>query len=331
MASLARGPSGGAGAGAGAGAAGGAAHKRLAPPPAATSLRLRDLWGVFGYARRALGLVWATSRGVTIALAAGAVLAGLAPIAMAWAGKQLIDAIVAAAASGATADRDVALSWVAVEAGLALVLLVATRLLAILRSLLRAQLGHRINVMILDKALTLVIDPVNGADCTVMYALSKRKNPADTIARALSHSANASLTLVLHPPSSLWPTSWPRTAVGLHGSPRPGTDMRMPPERPPACVVRMNTWSFCSGDAPLTNSSGAVSPVWACKSFQICGQLLAIFLVCSLSWGMQYRSIRSVARCSRATTSAGRPFGRLPRTGLPSASQLIQASSSSFC
>ncbi|RWD80406.1 hypothetical protein [Mesorhizobium sp.] len=33
-----------------------------------------------------------------------------------------------------------------------------------------------------DKALTLVIDPVNGNDCKVMYAMSKRKNPADAIA-----------------------------------------------------------------------------------------------------------------------------------------------------
>ena len=189
MASLARGPSGGAGAGAGAGAAGGAAHKRLAPPPAATSLRLRDLWGVFGYARRALGLVWATSRGVTIALAAGAVLAGLAPIAMAWAGKQLIDAIVAAAASGATADRDVALSWVAVEAGLALVLLVATRLLAILRSLLRAQLGHRINVMILDKALTLELTQFEDAETYDMLTRARREassRPLSMVMRTFS-------------------------------------------------------------------------------------------------------------------------------------------------
>src|SRR5690348_12261181 len=33
-----------------------------------------------------------------------------------------------------------------------------------------------------DKALTLVIDPDNGSDCKVMYAISKRKNPDDAIA-----------------------------------------------------------------------------------------------------------------------------------------------------
>lgn len=31
-------------------------------------------------------------------------------------------------------------------------------------------------------ALTLVIDPDNGSDCKVMYAMSRRKNPADAIA-----------------------------------------------------------------------------------------------------------------------------------------------------
>ncbi|TJV94236.1 MAG: hypothetical protein E5X52_30220 [Mesorhizobium sp.] len=36
-----------------------------------------------------------------------------------------------------------------------------------------------------DKALTLVIDPVNGNDCKVMYAMSKRKNPGEAIADLL--------------------------------------------------------------------------------------------------------------------------------------------------
>lgn len=167
----------------------GGAHKRMAAPPPAGGLHWRDVRGVFSYARRALGLVWSTSRGVTIALAAGAGLAGVAPTAMAWAGKRLIDAIVRASATGAAADRDAALVWVAIEAGLALVLLTATRLLGILRSLLRAQLGHRINAMILDKALTLELTQFEDAETYDMLTRARREassRPLSMVMRTFS-------------------------------------------------------------------------------------------------------------------------------------------------
>jgi ATP-binding cassette subfamily B protein len=152
-------------------------------------LRLRDLTGVFGYARRAIGLVWSTSHGVTIALAIGAVFSGAAPTVMAWAGKKLIDAIVRAAASGLDGDRRAALTWVAVEAGLALALLVATRLLNVLRSLLRAQLGHRINAMILDKALQLELTQFEDSETYDMLTRARREassRPLSMVMRTFS-------------------------------------------------------------------------------------------------------------------------------------------------
>jgi ATP-binding cassette subfamily B protein len=130
------------------------AHHGAAPP---ATPKLRDLLGVIGYARRALGLVWTTSRPITIALAVGSVLLGLMPGAMAWTGKRLVDAVVHAAGTGEEAARQRALVWVGVELGLAIALATTSRVLSILRSLLRAQLGNRINVMILDKALTSTI------------------------------------------------------------------------------------------------------------------------------------------------------------------------------
>jgi ATP-binding cassette subfamily B protein len=152
-------------------------------------LTVRSLLGVFGYARRALGLVWATSKGVTVALAVGAVVAGLAPTAMAWAGKRLIDAIVRAAATNAPVDRDAALVWVAVEAGLALVLMISTRLLNILRSLLRAQLGNRINVMILHKALSLDLTQFEDSETYDMLTRARREassRPLSMVMRTFS-------------------------------------------------------------------------------------------------------------------------------------------------
>jgi ATP-binding cassette subfamily B protein len=124
-----------------------------APPP--TPIGVRSYLGVFRYSRRALQLVWSTSRHLTIGLAVLSVVGGLLPGGIAWVGKQLIDAIVLAAQSGAAADRTAAVEWVAVELGLVIALAAVTRGLGILRSLLRQLLGHRVNMMVLDKALTL--------------------------------------------------------------------------------------------------------------------------------------------------------------------------------
>ena len=173
-------------------------HKPRLPDARSASLRTRDVLGVFGYARRALALVWQTSPRITIALAVGAVLGGVVPTAMAWAGKQLIDAVVRAAATSAVADRHAALVWVAVELGLALVLLASTRLLGVLRSLLRAQLGHRINQLILEKALTLELTQFEDSETYDMLTRARREassRPLSMVMRTFS-VAQSAITLV---------------------------------------------------------------------------------------------------------------------------------------
>ncbi|HTM19119.1 MAG TPA: ABC transporter ATP-binding protein [Kofleriaceae bacterium] len=121
--------------------------------PAGASLR--QYVGVFRYSRRAVQLVWSTSRALTLALLAGSLIAGFLPAAMAWVGKLIVDAVVRAAGSGAEADRDRALTWVGVELGLVVAMAAIQRAISIFRSLLRARLGHRVNHMILEKALSL--------------------------------------------------------------------------------------------------------------------------------------------------------------------------------
>jgi ATP-binding cassette subfamily B protein len=131
------------------------AHPTSSPPPAAEK---RNFLGVFRYSRRALGLVWTTSRGLTVALGVLTVLAGVLPAAMAWVGALIIDAVVAAAEayrdSGAAELRPV-FALVALEAGVVAALAFAQRGISLCQALLRAQLGQRVNVMILEKALTL--------------------------------------------------------------------------------------------------------------------------------------------------------------------------------
>jgi ATP-binding cassette subfamily B protein len=117
--------------------------------------------GVFRYARRALELAWSTNRALTIALAALTVIAGALPAGVAWIGAHIVDAVVGAIRLYPSAGREAygpALGYVALEA-LAVALLAATqRGLSTCQSLLRAQLGQRVNVMILDKALTLELE-----------------------------------------------------------------------------------------------------------------------------------------------------------------------------
>ena len=111
--------------------------------------------GVFTYTGRALSLVWSTNRRLTVGLAMGSLTAGVVPTSIAWVGKHLIDAIVIAARTQLATDRHVTAKWVALELACVIVLAVVGRSLSLMRGLLRQQLGQRINVEILEKALTL--------------------------------------------------------------------------------------------------------------------------------------------------------------------------------
>ncbi len=112
-------------------------------------------FGVFKYSRRGLELVWTTSRALTVALGALTLAAGVLPAAIAYVGKLIVDAVLAASALGLEADLGPALGWVGLELGLVAVLAAIQKGLSVCQSLLRAMLGHRVNVMILEKALTL--------------------------------------------------------------------------------------------------------------------------------------------------------------------------------
>ena len=119
---------------------------------------LRQSIGAFRYGVRALRLVWATSRRLTILLAVLTLIAGVLPAAVAWVGQLIVDSVVAAAAvhhAQGEARLAPVLGWVALEGIIVAALAGVQRGLAACQSLLRVQLGQRVNVMILEKALTL--------------------------------------------------------------------------------------------------------------------------------------------------------------------------------
>ncbi|PZN30186.1 MAG: ABC transporter permease, partial [Proteobacteria bacterium] len=113
---------------------------------------------MFGYSRRALGLVWSTSRPLSLAFGALTILAGALPAAVAYVGALIVDAVVAAIGAS-PADRPALTTHALLLVGLEGLLVGATagvqRGISLCQSLLRALLGQRVNVMILEKALTL--------------------------------------------------------------------------------------------------------------------------------------------------------------------------------
>ncbi|HEY9695136.1 MAG TPA: ABC transporter ATP-binding protein [Oculatellaceae cyanobacterium] len=119
--------------------------------------RLRQSAALFKYSDRAIRLVWSTSPLLTIIFAVMTLAAGLLPGAIAFVGKLIVDGVINASNSGLKSDRIVALTYVALEALLVALLNGTQRGLAVCQSLLRVLLGQKVNVLILQKALTLDI------------------------------------------------------------------------------------------------------------------------------------------------------------------------------
>ncbi len=118
----------------------------------------RSFLGTFRFSRRAIDLVWSTSRSLTIGLALLTLIAGVLPAGIAFVGAQIVDAVVAAAAlarEGGSVEIGKVMRWVILEGALVVAMAAAQRGISFCQSLLRAQLGQRVNEMILDKALTL--------------------------------------------------------------------------------------------------------------------------------------------------------------------------------
>ncbi|AFZ60745.1 ABC transporter ATP-binding protein [Anabaena cylindrica FACHB-243] len=120
---------------------------------------LRQSLTVFRYSGRAINLVWTTSRSLTILLASLTLVAGLLPAAISYIGKLIVDAVVSASLVNSNSNGFVnnyePLLYVGLEAIAIILLAGSQRGIIICQSLLRALLGQRVNVLILEKALTL--------------------------------------------------------------------------------------------------------------------------------------------------------------------------------
>ena len=113
---------------------------------------------MFRYSSVAIGIVWDTSSALTVVMAATTLVSGILPAAIASVGGLFVDAVASAfQETGASAQqlRSEALYYVFLEAGLVVLITAAQRINTVCQSILRVLLGNKINVMILEKALTL--------------------------------------------------------------------------------------------------------------------------------------------------------------------------------
>jgi len=172
----------------------------LNPPrrPTLSSPELaRGFLGVFAYSRRALELVWTTSRPLTVAFGLLTLVAGTLPAAVAYVGSLIVDAVVAAIQADEVARTPLtwnALTFVAFEALLVAIIAGAQRGMSLCQSLLRAQLSQRVNVMILEKALTLELASFENSDFYDKLTRARREassRPLSLVIRTFGLGQNA--------------------------------------------------------------------------------------------------------------------------------------------
>ena len=124
-------------------------------------------FSAFQFSRRAIGMVWDTSRPLTIIMGLSTLIAGVSPAAIASVGGLFVDAVASSfqqSGQDMLQAREDALFYVFIELGLVVIMTGAQRLNVICQSILRVLLGNKINVLILEKALTLELTHFEDAE-----------------------------------------------------------------------------------------------------------------------------------------------------------------------
>lgn len=150
--------------------------------------RLGKFLSVFKYSRVALQLVWSTSAALTVIMGLSTLVTGVLPAAIASVGGFIVDAVVTALnATGEeqNAARMQVLYFVLLEAGLVVLISAAQRINTVCQSILRVLLGNKINVMILEKSLSLELAHFEDAE---FY---------DKLTRARREASSRPLSLVI--------------------------------------------------------------------------------------------------------------------------------------
>ncbi len=122
-----------------------------APPPKKLWTQIRLL---AGNVRRAIGLAWRVERSLTLQYVIVSLASALLPVAIAYVGKLIVDAVVASIAAP-DHPTGLALSWIALELVLILSAHLSGQYSGLLAQLLRARLALHVDRIIFEKALEL--------------------------------------------------------------------------------------------------------------------------------------------------------------------------------
>jgi ATP-binding cassette subfamily B protein/ATP-binding cassette subfamily C protein len=218
--------------------------RHLPPPPSRIRDRLRDLPSAFRQIPDTFRLVREADASGAAAVAALTLVQALLPAALAWVGKLIVDGVVAAARSGLDADRRRVLALVVLELGLVAVTTVAGRVLALLRELMRARLGNRVNEAILEKALELELRHFEDADVYDKMQNARREasaRPLSLVSQALAIAQNGVALVALS--ALLWRLSaWSVLVIVAASVPSFLAEVRLSAES-----FRVNSWRAPEG------------------------------------------------------------------------------------
>ncbi|MEI7705929.1 MAG: ABC transporter ATP-binding protein [Deltaproteobacteria bacterium] len=223
-------------------------HARPSRPadagPGDVRARLTAAAGAFAQVPGTFRLVWAADRRGTLAIAALSVLVALLPAPVAWVGKLIVDAVLAASRSGSLADRDRVARLVLVELGLLAATLVTGRLLGLLRELLRTHLANRVNVLILEKAITLELRHFEDPDVHDKMQNARREassRPLSLVMQVFGVAQNGVTLAALS--ALLWRLSpWSVLVIVVASIPAFVAEARLSAES-----FRVNTWRAPEG------------------------------------------------------------------------------------
>jgi ATP-binding cassette subfamily B protein len=201
----------------------------VTPPKQSWRAALADS---LAYLARALGLVWRSSPGLTLALAGLTLFAAAAPPGIAWAGKRIVDAVVAR-------DRDTTLHWVGIELGLVALQATLGRGLSLVRAVLASRLGTDVNLAILERALRLELRHFEDSEFYDRLTRARREassRPVSLVTESFSLLQSA-LTLVGYSALLLEFSGW--AVFGLLAATIPATVAEM---RYSKTAFRLRNW-----------------------------------------------------------------------------------------
>jgi ATP-binding cassette subfamily B protein/ATP-binding cassette subfamily C protein len=198
--------------------------------------------GAFRQVPATFRLVWRADRGAALALAGLTVAVALFPAAIAWVGKLIVDAVVAASRAQGSPSRVAEL--VAVELALMTLSMAAGRLLALVRELLRARLGNVVNERILEKALELELRHFEDADVYDKMQNARREASARPLSLVMQAFGIAQNALTLAALSALLVRLSPWSVLVVVASSIPAF---LAEARLAAASFRLNSWRAPEG------------------------------------------------------------------------------------